>query len=123
MVGAVIFSIAALLAICLHLALVLGAPIGFMTMGGRNPGVLPPKARVASFLQAVLLAGFIAIVLQRAGLVEFEPNLSWLIWIVVAVSAVSLVANSITPSKRERLFGVPAALGFLVGSTLVALGE
>ena len=121
--GAVIFTVAALLVICLHLALILGAPIGFMTMGGRNPGVLPPSARAASVVQALLVAAFIAVVLQHAGFVVFAPDLTWLIWIVVAVSALSLVANTITPSKRERLFGIPATLGMLVGSLLVALGE
>lgn len=123
MIGAVIFCIAAFQVIGLHMALVLGAPIGDMTMGGRNPGVLPPGARLASFVQALLLLVFAAIVLQHVGAADLGPDLPWLIWLVVAVSALSLVANIITPSKRERLFGVPAALGLLVGSTLVALGE
>ncbi len=121
--GAAIFSGAAGLAICLHLALVFGAPIGFMTMGGRNPGVLPPAARKSSLAQAVILACFILIVWEAAGRVPFMTGSSWMIWVVVAVSSVSLFANTVTPSHRERYFGVPVSLGFLIGSLLVALGE
>ncbi len=117
-VGATIFTVAAVLVILLHLALILGAPIGFMTMGGRHAGVLPRGARVASLLQALLVAGFILIVQQAA-----SGSPSWLLWLVLGVSALSLVANSITPSKRERMFGVPAALGMLIGSALVAFGD
>ena len=121
--GATIFTVAAALVISLHLTLILGAPIGFMTMGGRHSGVLPTSARLASFLQAILVVCFVLIVQQAAGRVSVLPDLPWLIWMVVGVSALSLLANSITPSKRERLFGVPASLGMLAGSTLVALGD
>jgi len=121
MIGATIFTVAAALAICLHIALMLGAPIGFMTLGGRNPGVLPTGARVASFVQIVLLIALTAIVLGAADIISSGP--AALIWGVVAISAVSLILNTITPSKRERCFGVPVGLGLLTGSTLVALGD
>lgn len=123
MTGAVIFCVAAVLVIGLHVMLICGAPIGYMTMGGRNPGVLPTSARVSSLAQALLVAGFTVVVLHRAGVMGSVSIAPWLIWVVVAVSAVSLVANTITPSKRERLFGVPATLGLLIGSLLVATGE
>ena len=123
MLGVTVFTVAAALAIGLHALLILGAPIGFMTMGGHISGVLPARARVVSLVQVVLLVVFIAIVFERAGLASFAPNLSWPIWIVVAVSALSLLAYTITPSKRERLFGMPVGFGFLSGSLFVALGE
>ena len=121
--GLWIFTVAAVLVILLHLVLVAGAPIGFMTMGGRNPGVLPASARKSSLAQAVIVACFIVIVWDTAGRISFMQGAPWMIWVVVAVSAVSLVANTITPSVRERYFGIPATLGMLGGSLLVALGD
>ena len=121
-IGVWIFTVAAALVIMLHLVLIAGAPIGYMTMGGRNPGVLPASARKSSFAQAVIVACFIVIVWDTAGRVSFMQGAPWMIWVVVGVSAVSLVANTVTPSVRERYFGIPAALGMLSGSLLVALG-
>ena len=59
--------------------------------------------RVAAVVQAVVLAALAVVVLSAAGLVD--PGLAdgapWLIWIAVAVSAVSLVLNAITPQRRR----------------------
>lgn len=119
-----LFLAAALAITGLHLLLIFGLPIGFMTMGGRHPGVLPPSARVSSLLHAALVLYFAVIVLQAAGIVSPHvlPMRDWLLWVVVAVSALSLVANTITPSRRERWFGIPATLALLTGSLGVALG-
>ena len=120
-----LFSVAALAVAGLHLLLILGAPIGFMTMGGRNPGVLPTSARVASLVQALLILGLAVIVLERAGVIAV-PGLSskgWLVWLAVGVSALSLIANTFTPSRRERWFGMPVTAALLIGSLGVALGD
>ena len=68
-----LFTAAAVAAAGLHILLILGLPIGFMTMGGRNPGVLPPSARLASLFQAVLVLGLAWIVLSAAGVVPGAP--------------------------------------------------
>jgi hypothetical protein len=45
----------------------------------------------------------------------------WLIWLVVAFSAISVVVNTITPSARERRLWAPVALVMLVSSLVVAV--
>ncbi len=122
--GAILFCLGAAAAIALHTALILGAPIGYMTMGGRNAGVLPPSARAASAMQIGLLLAFIAIVLGSAGLPSIlsRGTARPLIWVVVAVSALSTILNTITPSRREHWFGIPVGLAMLAGSLVVALG-
>ncbi len=119
-----LFTIAAVAATGLHLLLILGLPIGFMTMGGRNPAVLPPSARVASLFQAVLLLGLAVIVLNAAGVISAPPLLGarWLLWMAVAISSLSLIANTITPSRKERWFGMPVSAAMVIGSLGVALG-
>ena len=55
----------AVLAVCVagfHIGVILGAPWGALTMGGRWPGVLPPAARVLSALSGGLVLGMAAVV-------------------------------------------------------------
>ena len=119
-----LFLAGALAAVGLHLLLIFGAPIGFMTMGGRHQGVLPISARGTSLFQALLLLCMALVVLQGAGVVSppLIPTRGWMLWLVVAISALSLVANTITPSVRERWFGMPVTAALLIGSLGVALG-
>lgn len=119
-----IFVAAALIVILFHLALFCGAPLGDMTMGGRHAGTLPPQARMASLAQATLLLVLAILVLHCSGVAPLKgvPTGLWGVWIAVAVSAVSAVLNTITPSRRERMFGIPAAYTLLGSSLTVALG-
>lgn len=109
----------------LHTALVLGAPWGVMTMGGQVTGSLPVPMRLASLGQALLLVYLALIVTEVAGFGTYAivPGVSWLIWVPVVVSAVSLVLNSITPSRPERLFGMPVTALLLGASLVVAFGK
>jgi hypothetical protein len=106
-----------------QLALALGAPWGSLAMGGALTGVYPPAMRAAAVAQAVLLAGFAAVVLARAG-VAF-PRLArpsrWPAWIVVAFMAVSVILNLITPSGGERLLWAPVTVVLFACSLRVAL--
>ena len=70
-----------------------------------------------------MLLGLGVIVLARAGLIlpQWQAAANWLIWGVVAFSALSLVLNLITPSKWERILWAPVAAGLLLCSVLVAL--
>ena len=45
----------------------------------------------------------------------------WLIWVAVAVSALSVLLNAITRSAGERRIWLPVALTLLVCSVTVAL--
>jgi len=121
--AAIAFAIAAAGVIGFQVALALGVPWGSYAMGGAFPGKFPPRMRVAALVQAVLLAGTVAIVLSRAGLVlpAWSEAAGWLIWGVVALAVIAAILNAITPSAGERRIWVPVALVMLVSSLVVAL--
>jgi len=110
------------MAIAFQIALAAGAPWGTLAMGGRFPGRLPALMRWVCLLQIGLLASLAAIVLTRAGwiLSEWSSLSRTLVWGVVAVSALSLLANLATPSRGERMLWAPVAAMLLLSSILVA---
>lgn len=123
-IAAVIFVVATAGAAGFQFALALGAPWGAYAMGGKFPGRFPPPMRVAAVAQACILLLLAALVVARAGLAlsTWASAASWLIWVVVGFSAVSLVLNSITSSAGERRVWVPVAIVMLGSSLAVALG-
>ena len=110
-------------AIAFQIALAAGIPWGAYAMGGAFPGQFPPALRIAALVQAVLLAGMAVVVMVQAGLIRtgWSRVSRWLIWIVVAVAALSLVLNLITPSAGERVIWAPVALTLLISSAVVAI--
>ncbi len=111
--------------VAFQIALAFGAPWGSYAMGGAFPGQFPPALRVAAIFQAALLIGFAAVVLARAGLLLpgwFRAS-RWLIWVVVAFAALSLVLNLITPSAGERTIWTPVAFLLLISSVTAALAS
>ncbi len=121
--AAIAYAIVLAGVIAFQFALALGAPWGVYAMGGAFPGRFPMRMRIAAVVQAVLLALTVPIVLARAGLLlpAWSEAAEWLIWVVVAVSSVSLVLNLVTPSAGEQRIWVPVASGMLISSLLVAL--
>lgn len=118
--AAVVFTLLTAVAIVFQAALVFGAPWGELTLGGKYRGKLPFAARILPVLSIVLLAGFAAVVLGRAGL-AFAPVSSPIrVWIVVGYCALGAVANFITPSRRERALWFPVLLVLLGCSLVVA---
>lgn len=122
-VAAILFGLASTTAVAFQLALALGAPLGRYALGGRFPGPLPPPMRIAAVVQAAIIAGLAVIVLSASGLVvpALASSVRWLIWLVVAFSAVSLVLNLVTPSAVERRIWAPVALVMLGSSLAVAV--
>jgi hypothetical protein len=122
-VAAIVFAVVTSAVVGFQLALALGAPWGAYAMGGRFPGELPPLMRVAAVVQAVILVLIVLIVLSRAGFLfpRWAGVSTWAVWVVVAVSAVALVLNTMTPSRDERRIWAPAAGLMLICSLAVAL--
>jgi len=122
-IAAVVFAVVAAGVVVFQIALACGAPWGAYAMGGAFPGRFPPAMRVAAVLQAVLLVAIVSVVLSCAGLAlpAWREASSWLIWGVVAFSAVSVVLNAITRSSGERRIWAPVAVVMLVCSLTVAL--
>jgi hypothetical protein len=76
-------------------------------------------------IQAVLLAGMAVVILARAGLILpgwWRVSL-WLVWIVVAITAISLVLNLISPSAGERAIWLPTLSLLLISSLIVAFSS
>ena len=124
-VAARIYAVVTFVVIAFQIALALGAPWGAYAMGGAFPGQFPPELRVAAVVQAVILAGLALVVLARAGITlpQWSRTSRWLVWVVVAFSALSLVLNLITPSARERAIWAPVALIMLICSVIVAVSK
>lgn len=106
-----------------QLALVVGASWGSLAMGGRFPGRLPPAMRVAAVVQIVIYGVIGVVIASCAGidLPEWREVSRVAVWAVVALMAVALVLNLITPSKWERRIWAPVALGLFASSLVVAL--
>ena len=124
-IAAFAYAVISLVVIAFQIALAAGAPWGEFAMGGAYPGQFPPELRVAALVQAAILAALALVVLARAGvaLPKWSRTSRWLIWVVVAFSALSLVLNLITPSAGERALWAPVALIMLVTSVTVAVSK
>lgn len=124
-VAAILYAILLAGVVAFQIALATGAPWGAYAMGGASPGQFPPAMRVGAIIQAVLLAGMAAVILARAGLIL--PGLAqvshWLVWIAVALTALSLVLNLISPSAGERAIWLPTLSLLLIGSLIVAFSK
>lgn len=117
------FTALSVLTILFHIALAFGAPWGEFTMGGKHRGVLPGMWRLVPVVSTLILAGFIFIVLVRAGVLldDWKPLSHTLIWIVVGYSVLGCIANAATPSRRERLIWLPVVIVLSGTSLTVAL--
>lgn len=122
--SAVLFALASLCVMAFQAALALGAPWGAYAMGGAFPGVYPIRLRIAAVVQGAVI-GLLALVVLSAGdlaLPALHASFPWLVWVVVAFSAVGVGLNSISRSAGERRIWVPVTLVMLLTSLLVALG-
>ena len=121
--AAYLFSVLIAFVVAFQLALALGAPWGEMAMGGKFPGRLPPRMRIAALVQIVVLVFIGLIVLTRAGVIldEFSSLSKSVIWAVVVFSLIGAILNTITPSKKERMLWAPVSLVLLICATYVAV--
>ncbi|MCT4553341.1 MAG: hypothetical protein N4A53_01515 [Pelagimonas sp.] len=87
-------------------ALIAGAPLGPWTQGGQVEGALPLSGRMIAALSVLILLFQGLSILSAAGF----PGLSWPVWtgwLAFAVSCLTGVLNTITPSQRERAVWAP----------------
>ena len=121
--AAYLFSVLIAFVVAFQLALALGAPWGEMAMGGKFPGRLPPRMRIAALVQIVVLVFIALIVLTRAGVIldEFSSLSKSVIWAVVVFSLIGAILNTITPSKKERMLWAPVSMVLLICATYVAV--
>lgn len=122
-VAAVLFGVLAVAVAAFQVALVLGAPWGELTLGGRWRGALPVRVRVLPLVSALLLLLFAAVIAARAGIgfAGIAPRAAAGAWLVVGFSALATLANALTPSRRERALWLPVVSTMLVLSAIVAV--
>ena len=120
---AIIYALSMSIIIIFQGCLAAGLPWGAASMGGKFPGKYPPKMRIVAVINMFVLSFLALIVLSKAGLVlpQITTFANYAIWFVVAFGLVSIVLNSITRSKIERIW-VPFTVIQFITSLYVALG-
>lgn len=105
-----------------QVALVLGAPWGRLTWGGRYDGALPGSMRGVAAFSLLLMVVFAWVISMRAGNHGPRPQrrARWFAWIVVGYCGLGVIANAITPSPWERVLWLPIVASMLVTSVIVA---
>lgn len=115
-IPAIAYSILAGVAVFVQLALAMGKAWGKLTLAGHWPEALPPRMRFLPILQALLLALMTTAILDRSGVTDLNWP-SWTYWTAMGVTAMSLLANAVSPSPSERRLWAPVlAIMLLCGS-------
>ena len=114
-IGAWAFLAGSAMTVAFHTAMMLGAPWGHLTMGGRWDGVLPLPARGLSAVSAALTVLMASIVAARAGLLAWRFP-AWSIYAVMAFMVLSIVMHVATPSAAERQLWLPVILLMALGA-------
>jgi hypothetical protein len=106
-----------------QMALAFGAPLGEYTLGGKFPGKLPAKMRIAALFQIMVLGVFVTIVLIHTDMVNTRLDSigSIGIWVVTAFFVPGSILNISSPSKKERALWGPANVVMLALSLYIAL--
>ncbi|MBD3628023.1 hypothetical protein [Cyclobacterium sp.] len=117
-----LFTALTSIVILFQLGLAVGLPWGVASMGGKYPGIYPPKMRFVALVNALILSGMMVIAWARAGRAFPEIySLSLVgIWVMVVFFGIATLMNTITPSKIERIWA-PVAFCQFVTCLLLAL--
>lgn len=114
-IAAILYILITVVVIFFQLFLVLGAPWGEFTQGGRHKGSLPISGRISA---AVSIPILVFMASSISSVVGFVPN--WSIrtaYITLALQGVTAVFNLITPSlKEKRLWGPVTTIAFVLAA-------
>ena len=114
-IAAILYILITVVVIFFQLFLVLGAPWGEFTQGGRHKGSLPISGRISA---AVSIPILVFMASSISSVVGFVPN--WSIrtaYITLALQGVTAVFNLITPSLKERrLWGPVTTIAFILAA-------
>lgn len=107
-IGACAFSIV----IVLSILIIIGLPLGELTMGGQYK-VFPKKLRIVLFTQLFLQIFFVIIILQMGGIIPlwFSYNVTRIISICMSIYlSLNALMNLVSKSKKERYIMTPLSL-------------
>ena len=119
-IGTVLLGIVVILSV----ALIFGAPLGDLTMGGQHK-VFPGKLRLVLVSQLIVQVLFALILLQLGGYMEpwFSHKVTKIIGIILAIYlSVNTLANLFSKSKKERIFMTPLSAVTAVCFWINAIG-
>ena len=108
LIGACAFSVV----IILSFLIILGLPLGELTMGGRYK-VFPKKLRIVLVSQLLLQVFFVIVILQMGGYLPlwFSHKTTRIILVVMAVYlSLNVLMNLASKSRKERLIMTPLSL-------------
>jgi hypothetical protein len=125
--AAIVAAVVITLITIFQISLALGAPAGGAAWGGRYPGVLPTRLRVASgFVGVFFYPVVVVFVLDAGGVVETGladgSGARWFMWILAGLFTLGALANFASKSKVERLFWGPVALIIAVSCGIIVAG-
>ena len=107
-IGACAFSIV----IVLSILIIIGLPLGELTMGGQYK-VFPKKLRIVLFTQLFLQVFFVIIILQMGGIIPlwFSYDMTRVISICMSIYlSLNAFMNLVSKSKKERYIMTPLSL-------------
>lgn len=114
-IASILYILITVVVIFFQLFLVLGAPWGEFTQGGRHKGSLPISGRISAAISIPILVFMASSI---SSVVGFVPN--WSIrtaYITLALQGVTAVFNLITPSLKERrLWGPVTTIAFILAA-------
>ena len=108
LIGACAFSVV----IILSFLIILGLPLGELTMGGQYK-VFPKKLRIVLVSQLLLQVFFVIVILQMGGYLPlwFSHKTTRIILVVMAVYlSLNVLMNLASKSRKERLIMTPLSL-------------
>lgn len=110
-IPSVIFTTVIVLLAVFQVLLIAGLPLGEFAWGGQHK-VLPKKLRIGSISSIFIYVLFLAIFLSKTGEVNLIQDglfLNVLFVIMAIYSAIGILVNLISRSKKERLVMTPVA--------------
>lgn len=120
---AIVYTVITLIVVIFQICLFFGAPWGQMTMGGKYSGKLPIKFRIFALIQSLLLLFVCLSIIEKVRLTDFLSDFvtDKTVWLAVIIGFVSMVLNTITPSKAERRLWAPVAIIMFASSLIIAV--
>lgn len=119
----IIYLLLILFTILFQLGLIFGKPWGKWTMGGYHKGVLPTKLRLGSFISIFILLFFTLFIIDQTQVFGFHLGFpDFIKWLIIGFNTLSVIANSITQSKKERQLWQPITIIMLTCSLVLFLG-
>lgn len=120
---AIIGTIAFLIVIILSILIIIGLPLGELTMGGQYK-IFPKKLRAVLVSQLLLQIFFVIILLQKGEIIPlwFSYNNTKIISIIMAIYlSLNTLMNLMSKSKKEKYIMTPLSLITAICFWIVAL--